>query len=130
MGDDAREPGEADRGGLGGRETARFYAGNWVFPIALGGGAVWVGGGRPGLSKVDPVTAVRAVLAHDRSPDVSGVAFGEGSVWVTSSDRERALVRLNPETGDVEARIELDGPAGDLVVDERPRLGGRAARLD
>ena len=37
-------------------ETVPFYAGNWVYPIALGGGAVWIGGGA-GLSKVDPVTA-------------------------------------------------------------------------
>ena len=44
-----------------GRETAEFYAGGWVYPIALGGGAVWIGGAA-GLSKVDPVTGVDAVL--------------------------------------------------------------------
>ena len=62
------------------RETAPFYAGNWVYPIALGGGAVWIGGGA-GLSKVDPVTAA-ALFSSRPAPDVSGIAFGEGSVWV------------------------------------------------
>ena len=96
------------------RKTAPFYAGNWVYPIALGGGAVWIGGGA-GLSKVDPVTA-SALFSLRPAPEVSGIAFGEGSVWVVS-DTECALVRLNPETGDEEARIELHGTAGDLLVD-------------
>ena len=96
------------------RMTAPFYAGNWVDPIALGGGAVWIGGGA-GLSKVDPVTA-SALFSSRPAPEVTGIAFGEGSVWVVS-DTERSLMRLNPETGDEEAHIELHGTAGELVVD-------------
>ena len=96
------------------RMTAPFYAGNWVDPIALGGGAVWIGGGA-GLSKVDPVTA-SPLFSSRPAPEVTGIAFGEGSVWVVS-DTERSLMRLNPETGDEEAHIELHGTAGELVVD-------------
>jgi outer membrane protein assembly factor BamB len=97
------------------RETASFYAGNWVYPIVLGGDAVWVGGGA-GLSKVDLVTAAALFSARPAS-DVTGIAFGEGSVWV-SSDDERSLLRLNPDTGEVEARIELNGTAVDPLVDD------------
>jgi DNA-binding SARP family transcriptional activator/streptogramin lyase len=97
------------------RETASYYAGNWVYPIALGGGAVWVGGGA-GLSKVDPVTAA-ALFSLRPGSDVSSIAFGEGSVWVVSAT-ERSLVRVNPETGEAEARIELQGEVVDLLVDD------------
>jgi DNA-binding SARP family transcriptional activator/streptogramin lyase len=97
------------------RETASYYAGNWVYPIVLGGGAGWVGGAA-GLSKVDPVTAA-ALFSSRPASDVSSIAFGEGSVWVVSGI-ERSLARLNPETGEVEARIELQGVVVDLLVDD------------
>ena len=42
-----------------------------------------------GLSKVDPVTAA-ALFSSRPAADVSGIAFGEGSVWVTSDDERRA----------------------------------------
>jgi streptogramin lyase len=94
--------------------TTEFYAGSWVFPIALGGDAVWVGGANGQVWKLDPVTG-SGLLTLRVVPDVSGVAFGEGSLWVTSFDRKE-LVRVNPVTGEVQARIALDGPAEDLVV--------------
>jgi hypothetical protein len=97
------------------RETASFYPGNWVYPIDLGGSAVWVGGGA-GLSKLDPVTAT-ALFSSRPTSGVSAIAFGEGSVWVSPEDG-RSLVRLNPETGDEEARIEMQGTVVDLVVDD------------
>jgi len=94
--------------------TTEFYAGSWVFPIALGGGAVWVGGANGQVWKLDPVTG-SGLLTLRVVPDVSGVAFGEGSLWVTSFDRKE-LVRVNPATGEVQARVALHGPAEDVVV--------------
>ena len=94
--------------------TTEFYAGSWVFPIALGGDAVWVGGANGQVWKLDPVTG-SGLLTLRVVPDVSGVAFGEGSLWVTSFDRKE-LVRVNPATGEVQARVALHGPAEDVVV--------------
>jgi DNA-binding SARP family transcriptional activator/streptogramin lyase len=94
--------------------TTEFYAGSWVFPIALGGGAVWVGGANGQVWKLDPVTG-SGLLTLRVVPDVSGVAFGDGSLWVTSAGRKE-LVRVNPSTGEVQARIALDGPAEDIAV--------------
>ena len=37
----------------------------------------------------------------------SGVAAGEGAVWVTSTDDE--VLRVDPETGAVAARLDLEG---------------------
>lgn len=75
--------------------------------------------------KVDPVTGA-AILTSRAIDDIAGVAFGEDAVWVTSFSRT-SLVRLNPETGDVEARIAIGGPSEDVAV--HGGLGsGRGAR--
>ncbi len=100
-----------------GDETVEFYVGRPLNALALGGGALWVGGeaGVTGqLWKVDPVTS--ALFWGSRViRDVAAVAFGLGAVWVTSSS-EPQLERLDPATGDVEARIPIGGPAWDVVV--------------
>jgi hypothetical protein len=97
-----------------GRETTEFYAGSPVYAVALGGGALWVGGVTGQVWKVDPVTGV-PVLGSRVIGDVAAVAFGLDAVWVTSSS-EPQLERLDPATGDVEARIPIGGPAMDVVV--------------
>ena len=96
------------------RETVEFYAGSPVYAVSLGGGALWVGGAIGQVWKVDPVTGA-AILAARAVHDIAGVAFGEDAVWVTSFSRTN-LVRLDPETGDVEARIAIGGPAEDIAV--------------
>ena len=100
-----------------GGETAEFYAGPPLHALALGGGALWVGG-EAGVTgqvwKVDPVTGA-TIRASRVIRDVAGVAFGLGAVWVTSSS-EPQLERLDPATGDVMARIPIGGPAFDVVV--------------
>ena len=96
-----------------GRVTGEFYAGSWVFPIALGGGAAWIGG-QGGVAKVDPDTGA----ALGSSPSVrnaSGVAYGEGAVWTTNLDVPE-VTRLNPESGVVEARIPTATRGEDVVV--------------
>ena len=96
------------------QETTEFDAGSPVYAVALGGGALWVGGVTGQVWKVDPVTG-DPILGSRLVGGVAGVGYGLGAVWVTSS-RERQLVRLDPATGDVEAKIPVGGPAVDVVV--------------
>ena len=100
-----------------GGETTEFYPGRPLNALALGGGALWVGG-EAGVTgqvwKVDPLTGA-TIRASRVLRDVTGVAFGLGAVWVTSSS-EPELERLDPATSDVVARIPIGGPALDVVV--------------
>jgi DNA-binding SARP family transcriptional activator len=95
-----------------GQVTDEFYAGSWVFPIALGGGAAWVGG-EQGVSKLDPGTG--AVLGSSHIPNVSGVAYGEHAVWITSFEVPE-VTRVSAETGDVAASVLTGAPGEDVVV--------------
>jgi DNA-binding SARP family transcriptional activator len=96
------------------RETTEFYAGSPVYAVALGGGALWVGGVTGQVWKVDPDTGA-PILGSRLIADVAGVAYGAGAVWATSASQPQ-LVRLDPATGAVEARIPVGGPALDVVV--------------
>ena len=73
-----------------------------------------MGGANGQVWKLDPVTG-SGLLTLRVVRDVSGVAFGEGSVWITSPGRKE-LVRVHPSTGYIQARIALDGIAEDIVV--------------
>jgi DNA-binding SARP family transcriptional activator len=100
-------------------QTATFYAGAWVYPIALGRNALWVGGGRGATGafwKVDAVTGTPMFTARPAA-DVSAVAYGEGAAWATSIG-DAVLVRIEPQTGEVEAEIPIAGAAEDAVVDQ------------
>jgi hypothetical protein len=98
------------------RATTEFYAGSPVNPVALGGGAVWVGGADGQLWKVDRVTG-SALLSARAVVNSAGIAVGNGSAWVTSF-QEPVLVRVDEQTGDVEATIPLGGPAEDVLFHE------------
>jgi YVTN family beta-propeller protein len=77
--------------------------------IAVGADSLWV-------TNFDDDTVSRIVVAgreHARTFDVLpvgdgpvDVAVGEGGVWIASS-RDRMVTRLDPDTGDVVARIEI-----------------------
>ena len=108
-------------------ELDGFFAN--VTEVAFGAGSVWVssadyypgpvdGAGSPGdaVLRVDPAT--NRVVDRIPLPSPSGVAFGHGSVWVTSAG-QGTLSRINPETGEVAARIEVGRGAVDVAVDER-----------
>jgi hypothetical protein len=98
-------------------QTATFYAGAMVYPLALGGKALWVGGGGRGTGavwKVDAVTGT-PLLTTRPAADVSAVAFGEGAAWATSVG-DAVLVRIEPQTGEVEEEIPIAGAAEDIVV--------------
>jgi len=97
-----------------GRPTAEFYAGGWVYPVALGGGATWVGGLR-GLAKLNPDTGASLSLSAQVTL-VTGIAYGKGSLWLTNGDTAD-VVRLDAETGAIQATIPTGGRGDDLVVD-------------
>lgn len=96
--------------------TAEFYAGGFVFPLAVDESAVWLGGEAGQLWKVDPVTGAQ-LLTSRVGPFPSGIALGSDAVWVAVSD-EGTLVRVDPRTGDIQSRIAMEGVPGELVVAE------------
>jgi DNA-binding SARP family transcriptional activator/streptogramin lyase len=96
-----------------GRTTAEFYAGGWVYPVTLDGATAWVGGLR-GLAKLDADTGA-SLSSTGAIKAVTGIAYGEGSVWLTNAATAE-VVRLESETGVVEARIPLGGLGEDVVV--------------
>jgi DNA-binding SARP family transcriptional activator len=81
--------------------------------LAVSDDAVWVGNGSAGtVSRIDAATnAVDTMDVSLRPGDilkdtVYGIQFVAGSVWVGVG---RAVLRLDPRTGDRQARIDLDG---------------------
>jgi streptogramin lyase len=99
-----------------------------ITEAAFGAASLWVssgdyypepaGGKRPGdvVLRIDP----RTNRVVDRIPvyTASGLAFGHGSVWVTSATYG-TLSRIDPQTGEVVAKIEVGRGAVDVAADER-----------
>ena len=94
----------------------------YIRDLAVGAGAVWVASENPGpgektnssgneLVRLDretgEVTARTPVGNVGELGGASGVAAGEGAVWVTNTDDE--VLRVDPETGAVAARLDLEG---------------------
>jgi hypothetical protein len=89
---------------------------DFVSLLAVGAGAVWVATAA-GVVRVDPATnQVTGTLPGD----TSAVGAGAGSLWsvrCTSEDGPCRLLRLDPHSLRVLARVGLPGPpAGSLVV--------------
>jgi hypothetical protein len=101
--------------------------GSWGFPeLAVGAGSVWVSNGefsdpKPGrypgdlVLRVDPQT--KRVVDQIPVDTPTGLDFGFGSVWVTSGSYG-TLSRIDPKTGEVVAKIDVDHGAVDVAVDE------------
>lgn len=106
-----------------------------VTDVAVGAGAVWAagslcteGGNEGAVFRVDPrsdevVATIPLDCAHDLStPDCfpSDVAADESGVWVTLEHDPTAgeVVRIDPATNEVVARIPIQGWPRDVVVGE------------
>lgn len=92
-----------------------------ITEVAAGAGSVWVSSasGEAGVViRVDPETnrVVDRIPVPVDSP--TGLAFGHGSVWITSSGHG-TVSRIDPETGEVAAKIEVGRGAVDIAADER-----------
>ena len=95
--------------------TTEFYAGTFVFAIALERSAVWVAAGGSGqLWKLDPVTGASQGTAR-AGTGASGIALGFHSVWVASRN-SHTLFRLDSSTGKVMAAIPMRGTPEDVAV--------------
>lgn len=90
------------------RRGSSYLAGLSIFDpwsVADGADAVWVTDGSTRLARVDRQTGKIAKTIDLRTP-LSAVAVGEGAVWVASS-RAATVIRLDPRSGRVTARIQL-----------------------
>lgn len=96
--------------------SAPIEVGRGPLRVAAGEGSVWVTSATDGtLTRIDP-RAERVIGRPIRlRAGVSGVATGEGAVWVASPKAGRVL-RIDPDSGDVEARIDVGGRPGAIVV--------------
>lgn len=96
-----------------------------VGPMTAGFGSVWVGSNRT-LVRIDPATnKTLATISLDTVP--SGLAVGEGAVWAVGWHGDAAnplsgplageafLIRIDPLTNTVSARLPLEGAYGVAV---------------
>ena len=113
-----------------GEVLERFEVRNTAVEVAAGGGAVWVGtvGGEGGtntfvaVSRIDRRTG--DVTRVTELPGGSGEVFptaglprmavGAGAVWAVNPDG--SISRLDPETGELVARIETSTPAWTIAA--------------
>jgi YVTN family beta-propeller protein len=87
--------------------------------LAAGGNAVWVITlfGRYGLHRIDPATNTVTGRVRDVGDGVVGIAFGEGSVWVTGV-HDGTVNRVDPSTLEVVARIPVGRRPVGIAVGE------------
>ena len=79
--------------------------------LAIGGGFVWAFHTlAPTVSRIDPATGTVSTFSVP-GLEGAGMAFSRGSVWLLSSARPSEVVRLDPQTLAVQARIPLS-PSG------------------
>jgi DNA-binding beta-propeller fold protein YncE len=89
--------------------------GNGMCPPADRRSVARSGPGGDVVLRIDP----RTNRVVDRFPvdPPSGLAFGHGSVWATSAGHG-TLSRIDPQTGEVVAKIEVGRRAVDVAADE------------
>ena len=102
-----------------GRVEGRSYTFRFdVNQLAVGeDGTVWVTHtAADAVSRIDPADETSSTI-EDVANDPTGIAVGSGSAWVASS-LERALVRIDAESGGVQERIPLGSVPESVVVAE------------
>jgi hypothetical protein len=90
--------------------------------MAAGSGSLWITGNANGpdqVQRIDAATGEVALTITVGRDDTGPIAIGEGAVWVTAWESDVALekdisqvptdlLRIDPSTGDIVARISLD----------------------
>lgn len=129
--------------------AARIPINGWPSNVAVGFGSVWVegllctpDGDVPAVSRIDPHTNTVVGAVEVAGPGVGStsadLAVGEGAVWVTVSPDPTAdageVVRIDPATDGVVARVPVEGTPRDVLVGEGgvwvlSLLPGREAHL-
>ena len=84
--------------------------------VDVGFGATWVAS-QGALLRIDPQTnRVVATIPVSVSGESASIAFGEGSVWVTSGQAHGVVYRVDPTANRVTATIEVPGGAFGIIV--------------
>lgn len=84
--------------------------------LAVGLHAVWVTSATDGtLSRIDPRTEMVSGEPLRLPRGIAGVTIGGGSVWV-SSPRRSEVLRVDTDSGQVTARIDVGGRPGAIVT--------------
>jgi hypothetical protein len=97
--------------------------------LAVGGGFVWAFHTRtPLVSRIDPATGVVSTVTV-AGVEGAGIAFGGGSLWLLSSARPSSVLRLDPQTLAVQARIPLNPSGQQHPLEEAWGLVGDDDRL-
>ena len=95
------------------RVVARYAVAPRPGGLAAGGGFVWAFHTlAPTVSRINPTTGAVSTFTVP-GVEGAGVAFSRGSVWLLSSARLPTVLRLDPQTLTVQARVPLD-PRGRL----------------
>jgi YVTN family beta-propeller protein len=112
--------------------------------VAAGPSGIWVARPDRQVGRLDITTNARGLLQplliappHDELGDsfFSGIAVGDGGVWVLGDPNDRSLWRINPATGKLSATIRLplgptDVATGAGAVWVTSQLDDRLARID
>ena len=95
------------------RVVARFAVPPRPGGLALGGGFVWAFHTlAPTVSRIDPATGTVSTFSVS-GVEGAGIAFSRSSVWLLSSAHLPEVLRLDPQTLAVQARVPLN-PVGRL----------------
>lgn len=91
-----------------GEVLATFDVGPGPWPVVTGGGFVWAANtsSPTALTRIDPATG-ELTRVGDISP--SSIAFGAGSLWLTSGDQ---VVRIDAETARIVDQIDVPRAQG------------------
>jgi streptogramin lyase len=88
------------------RRSTPIPTGDGTSALAEDAGRLWILNHRDGtLQRVDPAANTATTLARLPGDAPERMTYAEGSLWVTG--RGTDLLRVNPETGAVEATIEI-----------------------
>lgn len=95
------------------RVVASIPTGNGTSALVEEAGRIWIVNHRDGtLQRIDPATNSAVSLGRLPGDAPERMVYAEGSLWVTG--RGTDLLRVHPETGAVQATIEIGAGAIDL----------------
>jgi streptogramin lyase len=88
----------------------------YLFRVAISSGSVWMTTGENGhIVRFDPDTKSVAAEIDVRAGPVTDLAVSEDAVWASASSE---LVRIDPATNEVVARLRSQGGFGDIALGE------------